>query len=211
MLKADECQRRIERGGWNEERVLGRCEVPIGPRNTYSNLAYILAGFAIFLTQTGPESILMCGALVLLGIGSWAYHAHKTYGTNVMDRIGMLLVAGCLVGMAYVPIGQPPELPMVAISLAFVLLFATVAKRMDISYPMGFVLVSVSVPTLTGGPPDAKRWAAVALLSFMFAYAAWHVDKSQKTKWLWGHAVWHLLTAQAIALMYVALTLTRRG
>ena len=90
------CERRIRRGNWKEDALLHRCAAPIGPRNTWSNVAYALAGFAIYAAAPMVATGLLMAACVFLAFGSGLYHAYKTPYYNAWDHNGIYLVFGAL-------------------------------------------------------------------------------------------------------------------
>ena len=46
--------------------------------------------------------------------------------------------------------------------------------------------------------------AIASLVCFVLAMTAWQLDKRRVLTHRWGHGIWHVVTAAAIALMFVA-------
>ena len=67
---------------------------------------------------------------------------------------------------------------------------------------MGLLLALMSVRAFLLGAP---LLAGVSFGLFAMAMGAWLVDKKTEALGRWGHGMWHLLTAAAIAIMFVAL------
>src|ERR1041385_733244 len=88
-------------GGWAEDQIVKRCSFPIGPINTWTNLAYVLAGLLVW--SHGLAGHDFAGQLVFLGIGSGLYHGFKTWLTARFDDAGMYLVYGGLAVYSVAP------------------------------------------------------------------------------------------------------------
>ena len=198
------CDHLIRRGGWAEEALLGSCTPPIGPRNTWSNLAYVAVA-AILLAFLGytPQTAVVAFALTVLGIGSGLYHAYKTIWANRLDHVGMYLVFGAL--SVYGLLGRHPAAPMLMVVTGILLagLFTYTGIKASLDIQMGVLFYFTMLPAFVFG--DAKL-AGAALALFLLGFGAWQLDK-RRSPWvgLWGHALWHILTAPAIGLMYLAL------
>ena len=197
-----DCGRKIARGGWGEDLALQRCEAPIGPRNAYSNAAYPLAGWVLpFLAGWTPATLVMATTLTMLGYGSYRYHAYKTVADNNLDRAGMYLVFGALAACALAPAHDMIALAMVTWGVVLATLFTYVIKSVNLDLQMGLLLGFAGTGALLHG--DAGL-AGISMLVFLAAYAAWQLNKSGRLV-PWGHAIWHVFTAVAIDLMYLAL------
>lgn len=184
--------------------MLGSCSVPIGPRNTWSNLAYIaVAAILLYFLGTTPQTVVVSVALGVLGIGSGLYHAYKTVWANRLDHVGMYLVFGAL--SVYGILGRHPAAPylMVITGLLLAGLFTYTGIKASLDIQMGVLFYFTMIPAFVFG--DAKL-AGVALALFLLGFGAWQLDKIRSPiTGLWGHAWWHILTAPAIGLMYLAL------
>lgn len=196
-------ERLRRRGGWQEDHLLGRCGPPYGPRNTWSNAAYALAGAAVWAAHPNPwAGFVLFLACLTLAIGSGLYHAFKTPGSNALDHFGMYAVFASLA-----VIGGAPEHPDVAL-FAFIFAFVFAAWgtwwriKSDLNTTVGVLLGITSLWGFALG--DAKATLA-ALLVYAFAYVLQRADQ-RHVPWLsgWGHAFWHVLTAVAIYLTALA-------
>ena len=90
------------RGGWNEGELRG-CKhgytatgIPVEPVNTYSNLAYLAAGWVVYRTLGGGTALVFCSAMAFLCFGSALYHGVKTRWSARWDHGGMYAVVGGL-------------------------------------------------------------------------------------------------------------------
>jgi len=193
------CARLIAKGGWAEDALRARCTPPIGPWNTYSNAAYALSGGWLYATQRDEGALVMALSLVVLALGSAAYHAFKTSFTNKLDWVGMYAVFGALVGHAYS--ANPMDSAMLAIGAGLTLpyLFGAVGANALI----GAGLVLSLLPALRYGTP----WlAGLSMALFVVAYACWQLDlrRSPLVGKKYGHSIWHYLTGPAFVAMYLA-------
>lgn len=199
----ESCNRRQMRGGWAEDAALKRCVFPIGPRNTASNLAYpIASGVVLWLDHRTTAAWVMAIALALLGLGSGLYHGLKVVWANNCDRAGMYLVFGSLVVHGIVPAhpATPWLMAGTGLLLAASLVYAIPATNLDVQ--MGVLFWFAAIAAFLHG---AVVLPVVSLLLFVVGYACWQLDKARASVvGLWGHALWHILTAGAIALLYLA-------
>lgn len=193
----NDCEKLRARGGWHEDAALGRCTPPIGPRNTWSNIAYPVVGIA--LLSVDGSAWAMATALTTLGIGSGIYHAFKTKWANKLDWIGMYAVMGSLV--VHGSVTNHPAAPWVMLMVSTVL-GVVFANRMGANDLIGLMLGFAAVPAVLLGNWE---YVLVSMVCFVQAYVVWHWDAEHKA-WLglWGHAVWHIMTAVAIGMMYLA-------
>lgn len=201
-MNVENWYQRVRRGGWAEDfkrYMQGKLTVPIGPRNTWSNIAYALAGIGVFLWNPEPASVVMGTGLVSLAIGSGLYHAYKTKETNNLDWAGMCATMGPLATHGVVASARPlwgfAAMSMSGIALASTLPW--LPRRFDLV--MGGLYVAAAVPAFIWG---STYYATIGLAAFAAAYACWHLDKKGWGKWF--HAFWHVLTAEGIFATYVA-------
>lgn len=194
------------RGGWNEGEIRG-CEhgyvhtgIPVEPVNTYSNLAYVVAGWVAYRILGGGTGIVFFCAMAILCVGSALYHGVKTRWSARWDHGGMYAVIGGL-GFYVVAAGHPQEMWFVLVGsaasgvvLAFILDGHLLAR-------MGLLMALVSVGVLTRGH-ETYGWYSLGC--FALAMTVWIVDKKTGVLGRFGHGLWHLFTAAALAIMFLA-------
>jgi hypothetical protein len=199
-ISPDECAILQNRGGWREDRIAGRCTFPIGPLNTWSNAAYLVAGGAVVFGDHSPAGIVMALALTLLGIGSGLYHGFKTRFANTLDWVGMYCVFGALVVHGIEPHNPATPFWMAGTGGGLALLFTYAIPKVSLEIQMGLLFYFASLPMALKG-----HWpmAISVLCLFLVAYA---VQVGDRKGWTgrWGHAAWHLLSAMGITLLYGA-------
>lgn len=194
------CDHRRARGGWWEDATLERCAFPIGPRNTWSNLAYVGAGLTL-LAIGSPPATVMAGSLVVLGIGSGLYHGYKTIWANRLDHVGMYLTFGALSVHGIAPFHPTIPYLMITTGILLAVLFSYVIPGINLDVQMGLLLWYAGIPAFLGGHAN---WAVLSMAIFLLGFVAWQMDKHRLLVGLWGHAIWHIATAVAIALMFMA-------
>jgi predicted membrane channel-forming protein YqfA (hemolysin III family) len=198
-----DCRARIWLGGWGEDRLLGRCTFPIGPRNTISNLAYPLVGVGLVAFDPSAAAHVFALLLILLGIGSALYHGCKTEWTDQLDHAGMYAVFAGLTTYALAPTSPLTAWAMVLAAAAMVIVFGFV-MNLDTDPQMG-VLTAAGI--IHGALIGSWRRTLGAVLLLAVAYVVWHLDRRPAPPTgLWGHAVWHAMTAVGIGLLFLAQT-----
>jgi hypothetical protein len=194
------------RGDWAEGRLRG-CEsglavtgIPVEPRNTFSSLAYIVAGWVVASRFGNLAAAVLGASLTLLCVGSAMYHGTKAMWAARMDHAGMYAVFGSLaiycVGPAH------PALPyvMLAGAVVFAIGFAMVLPG-DINARMGLLLALMSIRGFLLG---RTLLSALSLGIFAAAFISWLIDRRTTMLGRFGHAIWHVCTAAAIGLMFAA-------
>jgi predicted membrane channel-forming protein YqfA (hemolysin III family) len=197
------------RGDWAEARLRG-CQgglaatgIPVEPFNTFSNLAYLAAGWVVAIRFGTLAAAILGASLTLLCIGSAMYHGTKTMWGARLDHAGMYAVFGALAIYCVSP--PHPALPYVMLTgaILFAVGFAIVLPG-DINARMGLLLALMSIRGFLLG---RTLLSALSLGIFALAFAAWLLDKRTTVLSRFGHALWHVLTAAAIGLMFAAVAL----
>lgn len=220
--------------GWHEAKLMcpnctdpyaGLCRVPQQPINTYSNLVYVFWGVLLAgALGTGPAWVFAL-AMTYLCVGSMLYHAISTEWAHVVDETGMYGVYTVLAVFAVATaLGWHRPWPAAAmLGLAGVAMYVFgslfeegpgageqrrhLTKSPYRNWVIGALLaIAVLLPLL-----DYQRtWGYVvaAVVLFALAFGVWHLDRARRFPLIggraWGHAVWHLLTAPATALLFEA-------
>lgn len=201
------CQHLIARGGWAEAAILQRCTVPIEPRNTWSNGAYVLAALVLLIRGPWEEMFPLAGALVMLGVGSALYHATKRGWAQRLDNAGMYAVFTVLVIGGIIPEAPTVAVPLAAVAAGFLAWRYAFKVKVPLDDMMGLMLAIAALRPLA----VHHSWIAVGSLGlFALGYVAWQLDKRHsRIVGLWGHAAWHCLTAGAITWLAVAQEVAR--
>lgn len=195
------------RGGWAEGRLRGCHQgiaftgVPVEPINTLSTPVYLAVGWVTFRTLQAPPAIAFAVAMAFLCAGSGLYHGTKSLWASSLDHGGMYAVFATLACYALVP-GHPAIVWFMAAfavvwGMTFVFLFPG-----NLNGRMALLLTLVSSRGFLAG-----TWtlALVSLALMALAVAAWTLDRRTRRLGRFGHAIWHVLTAGALATMFLAM------
>lgn len=199
------CEILQKRGGWAEDQLSGRCTFPIGPRNTFSNLAYVVMGFWAFALRPSLASAVFGATMVFLGVGSALYHGYKTIWASRLDNAGMYAVFSSLVIYAIAPrhpfIG--PVMALGAIVCGRLLAYGANWKYLLDPIIGVFVFLSVVANILNG----SYLIGTLGFTLFGLAYGIWWLDKKKALKILpkWGHAIWHVATAVVLSALFLGI------
>jgi hypothetical protein len=196
------------RGKWAEARIRG-CQhgiahtgIPVEPINVYSSLAYLAAGWVTVRVVPSVTTYIFGGAMLLLAFGSGLYHGCKAMWAARLDHAGMYAVFAALAFFAMAPGHDWIPYIMGGAALIAAIVFAFVYPG-NLSLRMGLLLALVAVRSILLG----TWWLGVVSLgAFALAMIAWQIDKHTTVLGRLGHGIWHLLTAVAIAAMFVGLT-----
>lgn len=206
---------------WCEEEL---CSWVVNPADTWSNLAYIALGIGMMVAlaripqrERFPGLVLFGPASILVGIFSFVYHASYTYFFQFFDFVGMFvfcfvvitanalrlgvigrdrqwLLFGCGVAAssALVPLVSQTLVPIQ--SLVAVLIATVIAQE-------------IVIARRRAGPEPAYPVFATALVLLAAAGAASLADVTRTwcdptNHWLQGHALWHLLTAASLFVLF---------
>ena len=198
------CAAKQQMGGWWEDVLAGRCTFPIGPLNTWSNVAFLAAGWAGWaLARSGP-ALVFALEMSVLAVGSALYHGFKTVLTDQADEGGMYLVLSGLATYALAP-----HLPWIAIAMAVVSMIVTVGILLGPNWsryldPLTGAFIGVAALALVFRGRYFIAGTALALLGA--AFMAWHDDRDRTFPVpRAGHALWHLLSAAGLLALFLGL------
>lgn len=195
------CQKLKERGGWWEDVLVPNCEFPIAPRNTWSNLAYILAGIVVYLLEPTATSFTMGLAFVFLGVTSGLYHGTKRGWAAKLDHAGMYAAfIALLISRTYTgPIPVPAFMLLTTVLVMF--LMRNDQSTVSLYSAMG---IAVFFGELAAYLQDGYMTVMISMSLFVAAYSIWWMDKLRVfAPAKWGHAFWHILTAAAMTILYL--------
>lgn len=194
------------RGRWWEAEIRGCAtwnkRLPVEPVNSYSNLAYLAAGWVTFRLIGSWPAAVFGAAMAYLCVGSALYHGVKTMWAVKLDHSAMYGVFATLAFYAMAP--EHPQIvwPVLigGVASAWLLRFEFPG---NINVRMGLLLSLMLVGALLRGHTWLGVWS-IGL--FAVAFAIWNMDKKKILWGRFGHGIWHVLTAAAIAVMFLALT-----
>jgi len=196
------------------------------PIDTWSNLAFVLVGLLILEDVLRPSSIrsnllarrrvyviVYAVAVILIGLGSWFYHASLTFVGQWFDVMGMYLLGTFMVlyNVARLrPLGSrnfAVSYVLFNLALGFSLIVVPELRR----YLFGLLLVvTIALEVVIHRQRETQIrtiYFIAALLSYGLAQIIWTLDLNHivcdPDGVLQGHAVWHVLTALSAGLLYL--------
>lgn len=190
------------------------------PQNTWSNLAFVLAGAAIWIGTSRLIVRAAAGGLMLTGVGSFLYHASASLAVRALDVGAMKVYFGLSTIVALVvlkPAWQAAaerhaaKLAILALAVAAIITPIRGTKvagfrPFDIGL-LTLVSASIAAIALVKAARAAKQrgpWIAMAASTGLIVAAAAFQIGDRPGGWFFhpggpvqGHAIWHLLSAAA--------------
>jgi hypothetical protein len=187
------------------------------PANAWSSLAYVLVGGWLFATHArrarDPRLWAVVAAELLIGLGSFAFHATGSFAGEFLDQAGMFMLSCLILSFAA---GKSRCLS--AARTAQLYATTTVASSLSLLVvpPAGIPLFAAELATgLLWGLVHWRRAADRApyryflagIGLFLVSFAIWTLDVTRvacrpDNHVLTGHAVWHVLNAFSIERLY---------
>lgn len=194
------------RGGWNEGELRGcnggytNTGIPVEPINTYSNLAYLVAGWMVFRHVGGGSAIVFCCAMAFLCFGSALYHGIKARWSARWDHGGMYAVVA---GLTFYVIVAGHAWEVWIVLAGSVMSGVVLAWLLDgfLLTRVGILMALITAGVMTSGDVTLGLYS---LGFFALAMVIWIIDKNTTAFGRVGHGIWHVFTAVGLALMFVA-------
>ena len=190
------------------------CGPIVEPSNAWSSMAYVALGAWLLTRPEARRAWLLGGvavANVLIGLGSFAFHASGTFAGELIDLFGMFLLSGLLLAHALGRDRWRPEqiaaawAGFVIAPMALVLLINPAGIPLFALELISGVLLELRAKA-RGQSPHFRLFAQSLGLGSL-AFAIWVTDTAK----LWcapdnhvltGHAVWHALNAVAVTRLF---------
>ncbi len=186
--------------------------------NTVSSLGYLFSG-ALALTSSkttrrfsrGHAAVFGVSSL-LIGVGSAFYHASLTFSGQFFDVLGMFMLATFMLVYAFERIWDL----RFAVTFGLYLIIVIFLSLLQTSLPdtRRFVFAVVLVVALffetyyrkQKAPVVAAQKLHLGIILLAVAFAIWILDQARivcfETSLVQGHAIWHLLGAASVWLLY---------
>lgn len=175
------------------------------PANAWSSLAYV--GAAVWMARAPGRSggWPVIAAQLLIGVGSFFFHASGTFAGELVDQTGMYLLSALILVEAAAGSGgwSPGRRAAVYAGLVVGSTLLNVAVR-----PIGIPLFAAQLVAglawqIRQGrarPEPRYRLFTTALGIFLVSFGIWALDISRvlcdpDRHWWSGHATWHVLNA----------------
>ncbi len=197
---------------WCEETL---CSVISEPANTWSNLSYILiALWMIYLTRGSSKNLRLYPVMILLmGLGSFFYHASNFYPSQIIDFVGMFLFTGWCLGVNLIRLKKLKATSLLAFVLLYSLALTVIMHVMYVSMIKFQLLVLVAGLLISAtefiSKAGSRKWFITSLGLLIIAFSFSISDGSR----FWcdptnhivmqGHAIWHLIAGLAMGTIYL--------
>jgi hypothetical protein len=200
---------------WCEEEL---CAWIVNPADTWSNLAYVALGLWMWRAARGRADLRLFGpASIAVGAFSFAYHASYTWALQFLDFVGMFLFCFLVIARNATRLGwiESPREPRFfalgvagASALVPVLFELGVAIQLTVAACIAVALVQeAALARRAASPAGRSRDYAAGLALLALAGLASLLDVTRTwcdpaDHWLQGHAIWHVLSALALAALF---------
>lgn len=193
----------------------------VQPVNTASNLGFVLVGLGILTAagarrrhggQPGPVDIAYGASAVGLGLGSALFHGTMTWWGGWADLVSMYLFIGLVLSVDVARAAGRDERWALRLWAALVTVLALVQLPLDQGLGKWIFAVLIAVTLLAesrlaGQVSRDRRWLWAGLGLFLAGFAVWSLSRTggaicQPDSAWQGHALWHLTSAGAVALIY---------
>ncbi len=149
---------------------------------------------------------------LIIGVGSAFYHASLTFSGQFFDVLGMFMLATLMLVYAFERIRNLRFAATIGLYLAIVLFLS--ALQLSLPDTRRFVFAVVLVIALffetyyrkQKTPVIAAQKLHLGIILLAVAFAIWILDQARivcfETSLVQGHAIWHLLGAASVWLLY---------
>ncbi len=192
------------------------CAWIVEPSNTWSNLAYIFIGiYILWLERKNIWNPLQTIGYtsILVGIGSFAFHATGTFWGEFLDLSAMFLIGGQFITFN---IARARRFSDVAIVAMYVAICSTSMLLLYNFRPWGIALFIIMVVVaaalefyLFRRDGKSVRYKNLGILALFFAlsFLFWRMDFRKiwcdpNNHLLTGHAIWHILNSFCLLFFY---------
>lgn len=191
------------------------CAWVVEPSNAWSNVAYVAVGvWILWARRRGPASALTAigVAALLLGLGSFSFHATGIRVFEVVDVSGMYLISGLALTFALQRrLGWPDGVAVAffagAVVASSLLMIALGNDGIVMFAAQILTAIAIEYRLRSHTPPGSARWLLGAMAALAVGLAIWTFDMrgplcDPDNHLVTGHAVWHALTALSVLFFY---------
>ena len=196
-----------------EERL---CAWIVEPANAWSNIAYLAVGaYVCWRAIRGGERLLLPIGVsgLLVGFGSFAFHATGPFWGEALDISAMFLISGLFLTFALkrllgwgLRLLLTAYLGILLLSVGLLLLVRPSGIPIFSLHLIIWLALEVRLYRARRRPID---YSALRLMLIFFAasFLSWVVDITgllcdPENHWISGHAIWHLLNANCFFFFY---------
>jgi hypothetical protein len=194
------------------------CDWVVEPANTWSNLAYVAVGCVIlFLQRRRLRTALSAIGLsaVLVGIGSFAFHATGTFFGEYLDVSAMFLISALFIAFGARRLWIWPDdgliklyLGLVAVSMALLAAVKVSGIPMFTAQIVAASLIEIRLVRRSGRGAVDYRYLWCLIGFFAVAFTAWALDVTRvvcdpDNHLVTGHALWHVANSFCLLFFYL--------
>ena len=191
--------------------VIDTLNPPLQPINTWTNLAFLVAGLMVFRRRKDRVGKLFLAATIVLTVGSGMFHAFMTRGGQLADEIGMYAVFSFLAVYATFvtfKLDLKNVWPITIASGVVGLLLAFFVTELASTSVLAILSLVIIGALIVGALNKRTSWKAIgmALLPFAVAFLFRQLDIMRvicdPQSWFQGHGVWHVLAAVGVYMIF---------
>jgi hypothetical protein len=179
------------------------------PANTWSNLAYIFVGiYVLYLAcRENYRSLSPIGVIgILVGIGSFFFHASSTFIGEFFDLLAMFLFAAFMLVFniwrikgGSLKILQGMYVVIVMLSASLLLLVRPAGVGLFTVIITAALVVELKIFIRSRNSIDYRPMLKL-ILCFSIAFTFWRLDITGRlcdpdNHWFQGHAMWHIMNS----------------
>jgi hypothetical protein len=179
------------------------------PLNAWSNLAYVFVGALALARPFTLGAGLFAASTLLLGAGSFLFHASITREMQWLDMVGTYCALVALLACGVHRVWRTAWSLLLPASLGLDLLIARYKWHLEATVAIPILLVAIAVPTTRAVRTGSGRAtvALVPLALFLVAFGVReldvrHIGCDPASVLYQGHTLWHLLTAASLGASY---------
>lgn len=198
-----------------EERL---CAWVAEPSNAWSSVGYVVIGLVMLVQALRPavlpRSIAVAAAQIMIGVGSFFFHASGIFWGELVDQIGMFMLSALILAFS---VAQARGLTAArTVGLYGGLVVGSTLLMLAVR-PIGIPLFAVQLAVGLGWQIVMWRGATLdektryrpfftGLFVFLISFGIWITDISglvcnPQNHILTGHAIWHVLNAISVAFL----------
>lgn len=188
-----------------------RCAWITEPLNTWSNLAFLIAGIWILYRFKHPALRIFAWIVIIMGLFSAIYHATNNALSQYLDFFGMALMMSALFSLLTIRLWRSSERILKASFLAFITLNILLLwflhavnapiQNMIFINALPIILAEAYFITLRKTASGWKSWGYLVLTVMVLVCAQVFAQLDLKRiychpeGYLHGHVLWHILCA----------------
>ena len=186
------------------------------PSNAWSSVGYVVIGLVMLVQALRPavlpRSIAVAAAQIMIGVGSFFFHASGIFWGELVDQVGMFMLSALILAFS---VAQARGLGAGRTVSLYAGLVVGSTLLMLVVRPTGIPLFAVQLAVGLGwqivlwrrAPVDGRaRYRAffTGLAVFLVSFTIWITDISgvvcdPQNHLITGHAIWHVLNAVSVA------------